>query len=338
MMRDARSSEDRQAEPRHGGALASATAHYGLPAEGWLDLSTGINPEPWPAPPLPADAFTRLPDPADLANLMTVARRAYGAPADVRIIPVPGTDLALRLLPTLVSRARVAILSPTYSGHAEAWGGAGHSVRPVFDLPEAAGSDVVVLANPNNPDGRVATRDALLGALAALSADGLLVVDEAFAEVAPGVSIVPALGDPRLVVLRSFGKFYGLAGLRLGFVLGSGATVARLGALMGDWPVSGPALAIGRAALSDDGWRATTRLRLGERRGRLDAVLASHGLSVTGGTDLFRLVAVADAGDLHERLARCGVWTRVFPGWPGVIRFGVPRDADLPRLDAALSG
>jgi cobalamin biosynthetic protein CobC len=336
MMRDARSSEDRQAEPRHGGALAIATARYGLPAEGWLDLSTGINPEPWPAPPLDAATVTRLPDPADLASLMTAARRAYGAPENARIIPVPGTDLALRLLPTLVSRAKVAILSPTYSGHAEAWSGAGHSVRPVSHLPEAAGSTVVVLANPNNPDGRVATRDALLGALAALPADGLLVVDEAFAEVAPEASIVPALGDPRLVVLRSFGKFYGLAGLRLGFVLGSGATVARLGALMGDWPVSGPALAIGRAALSDEGWRKATRLRLAERRERLDAVLARHGLDVTGGTDLFRLVAAADAGDLHERLARRGVWTRIFAERPGFIRFGVPRDADLPRLDAAL--
>lgn len=338
MMRDARSSEDRQAEPRHGGALAGATARYGLPAEGWLDLSTGINPEPWPTPPLGAEAFTRLPDPADLARLVAAARRAYGAAADIRVSPVPGTDLALRLLPALMPESKVAILSPTYSGHAEAWRDAGHSVRAVSDLPGAAGSTVVVLANPNNPDGRVTAPDALLGALAALPANGLLVVDEAFAEVAPAVSIVPALGDPRLVVLRSFGKFYGLAGLRLGFVLGAGPIVARLAALIGDWPVSGPALAIGRGALSDADWRETTRLRLAERRSRLDAVLARHGLTVTGGTDLFRLIAAADAGGLHERLARHGVWTRVFAERPGFIRFGVPRDADLARLDAALGG
>lgn len=336
MMRDARSSEDRQAEPRHGGALAGATARYGLPADGWLDLSTGINPEPWPAPPLDAEAFMRLPDPSDLVGLVAAARRAYVAPADSRLVPVPGTDLALRLLPALVAETEVAILSPTYSGHAEAWCEAGHRVRAVSDLSDAAGTTVVVLANPNNPDGRITTREALLGLLAALPATGLLVVDEAFAEVAPEVSIVSSLGDPRLVVLRSFGKFYGLAGLRLGFVLGSGPLLARLAALMGDWPVSGPALAIGRAAILDDAWRATTRLRLAERRGRLDAVLARHGLGVTGGTDLFRLVAAADASDLHERLARRGVWTRIFPEWPGVIRFGVPRDADLPRLDAAL--
>ena len=338
MMRDARSSEDRQADPRHGGALVSATARYGLPAEGWLDLSTGINPEPWPMPALDAATFARLPDPADLATLVTAARQAYAAPADVRILPVPGTDLALRLLPALMPTAKVAVLSPTYSGHAEAWGEAGHGVRAVSDLPDAAGRTVVVLANPNNPDGRITTRDALLGALAALPANGLLVVDEAFAEVAPEVSIVPALGDPRLVVLRSFGKFYGLAGLRLGFVLGSGAILARLAGLMGDWPVSGPALAIGRAALSDAAWRETTRLRLAARRQGLDAVLARHGLTVTGGTDLFRLVAAADAGDLHERLARRGVWTRIFVDRPGFIRFGVPREADLPRLDAALGG
>ncbi|MCX5479356.1 threonine-phosphate decarboxylase CobD [Kaistia geumhonensis] len=336
MTRDTLPSDDRHAEPRHGGALAAATARYGFPAGGWLDLSTGINPEPWPAPAPTVEAYARLPDPADLASLMKAARSTYGAPAQALLVAVPGSDVALRLLPSLAPCGTVAVLSPTYSGHAEAWRGAGHAVRAISALNDAAGSDVVVLANPNNPDGRVTAPADILRVLAALPAKGLLVVDEAFADLTPEISIVPALGDPRLVVLRSFGKFYGLAGLRLGFVLGSGAIVERLAALMGDWPVSGPALAVGRAALSDTGWRDATRLRLAERRRRLDLVLARHSLAIAGGTDLFRLIGVADAGALHERLARRGVWTRVFAERPGFIRFGIPRDADLDRLDAAL--
>ncbi len=322
--------------PRHGGALAAAAARYGIAGSDWLDLSTGINPAPYPLPALDPADFARLPDPAALAGLIAAARRAYGVADEAAVVPLPGSDLGLRLLPLLRQTGRVAVLSPTYSGHAEAWRASGHAVTPVATLTEAEGADVVVLANPNNPDGRRSGRDAILKVLAHLPSDGLMLVDEAFADLEPALSLAPDLGDPRLVLLRSFGKFYGLAGLRLGFALGSGSTVRRLSALVGDWPLSGPAITVGTCALGDANWQAATRLRLAEGRARLDAMLARHRLEVAGGTDLFRLVRSAEARALHEGLARQGIWTRIFADLPGAIRFGLPPEDGFDRLERAL--
>ena len=323
--------------PRHGGALAAASARFGIAAADWLDLSTGINPAPYPAPPLAAADLARLPDPAALAALVDAARTAYGAAPETRIVPLPGSDLGLRLLPLLVPSARIAVLEPTYSGHAEAWRAAGHAVTGITRIEEAAGADVVVLANPNNPDGRRLDNDAILTALAALPPRGLLVVDEAFADLEPALSLAPRLDDDRIVLLRSFGKFYGLAGLRLGFALGSGEVVQRLSGLVGDWPLSGPAIAIGRAALLDRPWQDQARARLATGRLRLDWLLAGHGLEVAGGTDLFRLVRTDDARALHENLARHGVWTRIFAELPGAIRFGLPPEDGFERLARCLA-
>ena len=323
--------------PRHGGALAAAAARYVIAAGDWLDLSTGINPAPYPLPALDAADFTRLPDPAALAGLIDAARRAYGVAETAAVVPLPGSDLGLRLLPLLRRAGHVAVLSPTYSGHAEAWRGAGHAVAPVTTLAEAEGADVVVLANPNNPDGRRYASEAILAALGRLPPDGLMLVDEAFADLEPAESLAPRLRDPRLVLLRSFGKFYGLAGLRLGFALGSGAAVERLAALVGDWPLSGPAISVGTRALNDRDWQVATRLRLAGLRAQLDAILERHGLEVAGGTDLFRLVRSADARALHEGLARQGIWTRIFADLPGAIRFGLPLEDGFDRLDQALA-
>ncbi|HWJ71778.1 MAG TPA: threonine-phosphate decarboxylase CobD [Kaistia sp.] len=322
--------------PRHGGGLAAAAARYGIAIEEWLDLSTGINPLPYPVEPLEPSTATRLPDPAALAGLIQTARTAYAVGAAAYIVPVPGSDLGLRLLPLLVPTARVAILAPSYSGHAEAWSMAGHQVVAAEHLEAAAGADVVVLANPNNPDGRRHDPAALRAAATALPPHGLLIVDEAFGDLEPRLSLAGTLDDPRLVVLRSFGKFYGLAGLRLGFVLGAGTVVRRLEGIVGDWPLSGATIAIGTAALADLGWQAAARQRLAERRATLDALLARHGLSVAGGTDLFRLVRVDDSATLHQELARLGIWTRIFAELPGAIRFGLPPDGDFERLDEAL--
>ncbi len=326
-----------ESTPRHGGALAAASLRHGIPVGDWLDLSTGINPAPYPAAPTAHEDYARLPDPASLAALLSSARRAYDVAEPARVVPLPGSDLGLRLLPLLVQTGRVAVLQPTYSGHAEAWANAGHTVARVASLSEANGADVVVLANPNNPDGRRLSPDSILAALAALPPGGLLVVDEAFADLEPGLSLAPHLADERLVVLRSFGKFYGLAGLRLGFALGTGDIVRRLAGVVGDWPLSGPAITIGTAALSDFAWQEATRARLASARINLDALLARHDLAIAGGTDLFRLVRTDDKRALHEALAQRGIWTRIFPDLPGAIRFGLPPVDGFNRLARALA-
>ena len=328
------------AAPRHGGDLAFAEARYGRPVGGWLDLSTGVNPNPWPVPPISTGALTRLPQPNAMARLIAAARSAYAIEGTVEILAVPGSELAIRLLPLVAPPGPVAIVSPTYGSHAEAWHRAGRTVATVHTLdhvPDTA--RVVVLANPNNPDGRRIDSAALAAEAHRLGAHGgMLVVDEAFGDVAPPDSnLEPMLAGLDAVVLRSLGKFFGLPGLRLGFVAGAPEIVGNLARLLGDWPVSGPALEIGAAALEDSDWQATTRTRLATDAMRLRDTLSGAGFTIVGSTDLFVLAAHDSAGNVHEALARQGIWTRAFAERPDWLRFGLPSDdAGFTRLAKAL--
>lgn len=324
--------------PRHGGDLAWATERYDTPDGGWLDLSTGINPIPYPAPATALDGLARLPGRDDLAALIAAARRAYGVPSGVDITAVPGSEIALRLLPLVAEAGTVAVVAPTYASHAEAWREAGQVVvAPSLDaIPDDVG--FVVVGNPNNPDGRTVAPDVLAALARQLGArGGFLVVDEAFADVAPEVSLMPHLDGLPAVVLRSFGKFYGLAGLRLGFAAGAESIIGQLTALLGDWPVSAPAISIGRAALADDAWRTTTRARLKRDAARLHDLLQRHGLAVASGTDLFALVESDAAQAIHEALARRGIWTRIFDYEPRWLRLGLPPPDGFDRLERALA-
>lgn len=139
-----------------------------------------------------------------------------------------------------------------------------------------------------------------------------------------------------IIVLRSFGKFYGLAGLRLGFVLGAGDRIGALATLAGPWPVSGPAIAVGAVALADRAWQEQTVARLRGDAARLDALAARAGWTLAGGSDLFRLYQTPDARSAQERLAAHRVWSRAFPYSDRWIRLGLP-DGDMAwqRLAAA---
>ncbi|MDG4576220.1 MAG: threonine-phosphate decarboxylase CobD [Defluviicoccus sp.] len=319
----------------HGGAIAAAARSFGIPASAWLDLSTGISPHPYPVPTLPLQTWHCLPDAAAAARLQAVAASYYGAPGPACVLPVAGTQAAIQWLPRILTPVQdVAILAPTYAEHARAWAAAGHRVHTVArveDIPAACGTLVIV--NPNNPDGRVLTAAQVL----ALAERYCVVVDEAFADVMPEVSVAGHCDRAPLIVLRSVGKFFGLAGLRLGFVIAAPALIAQLTEAQGPWAVSGPALAIGSEALGDAGWTAAARASLARAAGRLDALLAAAGLTVIGGTDLFRLVTDADAHGLFEHLARNGILVRPFTDQPHWLRFGLPGDdAAFARLEAAL--
>ena len=317
----------------HGGDLGAARAAFPYAPSPWIDLSTGINPVPYPVPPLDPAAWTALPDAGAARALEAAAAHAYGAdPAGVTA--APGTEALIYLLPRLSPARRVGVLGPTYGDHARSWAAAGATVETVGTLDGLAGFDAAVVVNPNNPDGRlVAPAD--LSALAGRV--GLLVVDEAFADVVPPAwSLAPA-PPPNAVVLRSFGKFYGLAGLRLGFAVAAPERAAALRAALGPWAVSGPAIAVGRAALADDAWAASARARLARDAARLDALLSACGAEVVGGTALFRLVAVDGAARRFASLARAGLLTRPFADRPDRLRFGLPGDgAAWRRLGEAL--
>jgi cobalamin biosynthetic protein CobC len=319
--------------PLHGGDLAAAEALWGRPAQGWLDLSTGINPWPYPLPALAAEAWTRLPGAAEERALTGAAARRWHAPGPDRILAAPGSSALIQALPRLLPPGDMAVLGPTYGEHARAWAAAGHAVRRISSLDEVGGAAAVVVVNPNNPDGRTLAPDRL----AALTGGGRLVVaDEAFADATPEGSAIPLL-RPGLVVLRSFGKFYGLAGLRLGFAVAEPALLDRLTAQLGPWPVSGPALAVGAAALGDEAWTTATRARLSDAASRLDAVLISAGLTIIGGTTLFRLAEHPLAGEVYQRLGRAGILVRAFADQPSRLRFGLPAsEGDGARLRQAL--
>lgn len=326
---------------KHGGDLTQAIAEFGGAPEQWLDLSTGINPWAWTIPAaLPDDVWRRLPSQADLARLLSAARRAYRVPATVDVVAAAGTQALIQWLPYLAKPGAAAIVGPTYNEHAAAWRAGGHEVGMIGNLgalPAHAMHAVVV--NPNNPDGRVIPRDELAAAAATLQRrGGWLIIDEAFADVDPGFTAAALCEQWPVVILRSFGKFYGLAGLRLGFAVAAPKLARRIADAVGPWAASGPAIAIGTAALNDDGWASQTRIALVTQAMKLDGVLGDAGFSIVGGTPLYRLARRRDAGAVHGALARQQIWCRRF-GWADdLLRFGLPPDAAaLRRLAAALA-
>ncbi|MGM0594625.1 MAG: threonine-phosphate decarboxylase CobD [Pseudomonadota bacterium] len=324
------------AELHHGGRLREAAGRYGIPLEQWLDLSTGINPHAWPVPPLPVESWQRLPEQGD--GLEAAATAYYGSD---QLLPLAGSQAAIQALPRLRPRCRVGVLMPGYAEHAAAWQAEGHEVVALQEdeigqaLPQL---DVLVVINPNNPTGVRFSRERLLTWHERLEArGGWLVVDEAFIDATPGESLVADAGREGLVVLRSLGKFFGLAGARVGFCFACSALRQRLGEVLGPWAVSGPAREVARQALSDADWQAAMRLRLQRQSGRLHALLEEAGLVPAGDTALFAYCATPQAAWLHQRLARQGVLTRLFTE-PSALRFGLPAaEANWQRLQQSLS-
>jgi cobalamin biosynthetic protein CobC len=321
----------------HGGRVAAARAMFG--GDEWIDLSTGIAPWAWPVADVPL-GWEQLPEPGAIVALEAAAAEAFGVADPARVVAVPGSDLAMRLLAPVIAARRPCVVRPGYAGHLAAWPDAvavaPDAVRgfasgsPAQEHGGVADADMLVLASPANPDGRV-TDPALLRMLVQRMT---VVVDEAYADPAPG--LCPD-ADDRLVVLRSFGKFYGLPGVRLGFVIAGTDLAPRLRALLGDWPVSSAAIAIGTAAYRDQHWHRAQQARITETGGLLDEVLRDARLPVVGSAPLFRLVACDGATKLFEMLAHHAILTRPFADQPDRLRIGLPRGAaGLVRLATAL--
>ncbi|MCT8330188.1 threonine-phosphate decarboxylase CobD [Albidovulum sediminis] len=303
----------------HGGNLDHAVATFGGRRDDWIDLSTGINRVPYPLPPLPRGAWTDLPTRDALDRLADAARQAYAAPA--AILPVAGAQAAIQMIPRLSPPGLARVLAPTYNEHAAALRAAGWKVEEVGSAAALAGADLAVIVNPNNPDGRMVAPDHLLALAGQVKR---LVVDESFADPYPELSVAPHADRQGLIVLRSFGKFYGLAGLRLGFILGDGSEIAALAEMAGPWPVSGAAIAVGCTALRDRPWAARTAARLSAEVLRLDALAEGAGWRCEGGTALFRLYETGDAIRAQALLARSRIWSRAFPYRAGWLRLGLP--------------
>lgn len=317
----------------HGGNLDGAMAMFGGDLRDWIDLSTGINRVPYPLPALSISAWTALPSPKALDGLHRAAQLAYGS--DAPILAVAGAQAAIQMYPWLAAPGHARVLGPTYNEHAACLQAVGWQVDEVATLAELAGADLAVVVNPNNPDGQTHRRDALLDLSGRV---GQLIVDESFADPVPELSVAAEAGRNGMMVLRSFGKFYGLAGIRLGFVLAAQNDIDLMTAMSGPWPVSGTAIAIGMAALADSDWQARTTARLAADRRRLDGLALAAGWRLLGGSHLFCLYEVPDAARAQVRLARARIWSRVFPYSPSWLRLGLPgTEAEWARITTALS-
>jgi cobalamin biosynthetic protein CobC len=326
-------------QAEHGGDLAAARFAFPDAPEPWLDLSTGVNPYAYPFAALPRENWTRLPQPSSLAMLEAVAARAYRACAFAGVVAAPGTQAIINWLPFLFPARRVGILGFTYSEYAEAWRNRGADVSIVYNLDDLVKADVAVIVNPNNPDGRlVATADLLALAADLGKRDGVLIVDEAFMDfLDPRASLIPVMPQRGVVILRSFGKAYGLPGLRLGFAITPNSTALKFRVALGCWPVSGAAIAIGAQALADARWLQSMRGKLEADAFALSEILTAAGFSLGGGSLLFKLAQASDAPHYFETLAKAGIWARRFQTRPDWLRFGLPAsDADRARLSAAL--
>jgi cobalamin biosynthetic protein CobC len=323
----------------HGGALDRAIAEYGGARGDWLDLSTGINPVSYPLPDLPHEVWTRLPDAALEQRALAAAQTYYGFGNGAGFIAAPGTQALIQLYPHLAAPGNALVIGPTYEEHAQALGLAGRDVRYERSLSSLDDEDsIAVVVNPNNPDGKRLPADALLFAAERLAErGGLLVVDEAFADCDPADSVAAHAGMDGLLVLKSFGKFFGLAGVRLGFAAGPRELTGALQSMLGPWAVSGPALAVAAAAYADDRWIGETRRRLSSDRKALEIILSSAGLQMAGGTDLFVLARHFQAQHIWRELAARHILVRKFDYQHDWLRFGVPADdAARERLAAAL--
>lgn len=319
----------------HGGNLDVAIARYGVPD--MVDLSTGISPHPYPAAAIMASAWQALPTSESLATCLAAARNFYGVVAPMDICAGAGTQALLQMVPRLIDPGPVWIGQPTYNEHAPAWSDAGHTILVGKNLPDDARHAVMVV--PNNPTG-----DAPFERLSDLASelarrDGFLIIDGAFATTEESRAMLQATSPSRNIVhLRSFGKFFGMAGLRLGFAVASPDMITALSRSVGPWAVNSAALAIGTRAMQDHDWIQAHEARLSAAADRLATLLRAHALVILGGTFLFQTVQHQHAHDLHDHLARRGIWTRIYADWPNLLRFGLPADESVwQKLEQALN-
>lgn len=324
----------------HGGDLREAERLFPDAPRPWIDLSTGINPLPYPLPAIPEEVFARLPSPSDLAELEATAAAAYGAGNPATVVGAAGSQALMELLPRLRPRGRVAVIGPTYAEHARVWRKAGHLVVEATSLDPAPGLDVMVVVNPNNPDGRRWPEALLRDAADRLArTGGWLVVDEAFADLEDPELLRSLAPDPPTgtIVLRSFGKTYGLAGIRLGFAISVLPLAQLVRGALGPWAVSGPAIAIGNAGLADGAWRKAAALARAADGRRLDGLLVRVAGRIVGGTCLFRLYELPAAQTLFQHLGHNGIWVRRFQNDRTWLRLGLPASASAwARIETAL--
>ncbi len=340
--------------PRHGGNLEQACKEYGGTLENWLDMSTGISPWHYPTPEIPSSVWQQLP--SNSQRLIEAASQFYQAPVH-EIAPGAGSQPLIRLIPQFIESSTVALPSLGYQEHAYAWQLAGH--QPVFyrnttellALVENNNVDHAVLINPNNPTGEITPPNTIKSL--ACNINGHLIIDEAFFECIesqhPNSLSAISHSHPNITVLRSLGKFFGLAGLRVGFAIGRNELVTQLRRFTQPWPISSAGELIAISALQDSAWHTKQRARIRTHslvfEHLVSKLAANVGITHTTHTGLFHTLfgAPDNINWLHHALAKQNIWTRrnnsTDPqAW---LRLSLPADTDqfIERTqDLAING
>ncbi|AZN37514.1 threonine-phosphate decarboxylase CobD [Iodobacter ciconiae] len=302
-------------QPRHGGDLLRAISAYGGDLADWIDCSSGIAPWAYPLPAVPGHIWQRLPD-QDQA-LLIAAQDYYGCN---QLLALAGSQAGIALLPKLRPACQVAIISPSYAEHHWQWQQAGHQTSAISSeqvdkwcMANKAHHPVLIVVNPNNPSAQQISAETLLAWHTKLAEHGgWLIVDEAFADCAPAASLLPHAGKTGLIILRSVGKFFGLAGIRLGFIACEKQLLDKIKRALGPWHISGPAQWAGQIALSDKAWQSAQQQRLLANQRWMIATLSEAGLPPGGSLPLLHWSPASNAKTLHGKLAKQKIWCRLF--------------------------
>lgn len=340
------SSDPRVQTIQHGGNLTEAIKQYNITKENWLDLSTGISPWTYPFQPLPDRVWQELPPSG--SELLASAAKFYDVKQN-SITATPGSQIAIRLLPQLFEPSKVAIPTLGYKEHAASWQMANHQTLHYHDATELLELintnrvEHVVVINPNNPNGEklnLRTLDRII-----LKISGICIIDEAFIDyydddfdegddstsISSATKVLSDFEYDNLIILRSVGKFFGLAGIRLGFCIGFHPSLQTLNALLQPWSISHASQYIGIQALQDKQWQQQQRVKIKQHQNAfqmalndlLNQHLEQHTSAEAG---LFTTVFADDTAlnKLHHQLAKQGILTRLDNDQQSWLRFGLP--------------
>ena len=334
----------------HGGQLSDIALRYNIAGEKWLDLSTGIAPTTYPVGLLPAMCWQRLPQQSEA--LLKAARDYYQTPS---LLATAGSQSIIQALPqlcTLQGFAHTRVWLPVvgYQEHRKAWQSAHYQTLDYQDTPDITlikQGDIVLVINPNNPSGKLHTRQQLTDLLLAVSAKkGVLIIDEAFMDATPEHTMATLLAShsnlldnninqDALIILRSVGKFFGLAGIRLGFVIARDYWLKPMADVLGPWAVNGPAQFVGIQALTDKRWQKEQRTALNHLSGRLESLLVEVFAQPIRGTSLFKTLLIPQAPALFHALCMQGIYVRLCDE-KNALRFGIPDEQGLKQLESVL--
>ncbi|WP_339669078.1 threonine-phosphate decarboxylase [Dasania marina] len=323
----------------HGGNLLQARQQYPDAQQPWLDLSTGISPWSWPVTDLPQACWQRLPEYSD--SFSRVVSNYYGVQG---LVPVAGSQQAIELLPQLLPPSTVAMPLWGYAEHRQAWQKAGHQLLTYNSYAHLLGLldqvEHVLVINPNNPTGELWDNTALQRLQQKVA--GYLIIDEAFIDSCSQTSMLQHVEQGSLIVLRSMGKFFGLAGMRVGFVYLPIELKARFEQRLLLWGLTAPSLYIAEQALSDSAWQIQQQQRIHNMQQAMQQLLATRlpDFTIKPGP-LFISVAgpYEKLRSIKQQFAQQGIWLRIFapqqPDGDGLLRFGLP--ACIKRCKHSLS-